>query len=69
GVDASPVGTRAAQTEGVDVSSHQGDVAWRSLWDSGVRWAYVKATEGRSYINPKYGQQYNGSYAVGMVRG
>ncbi|MFK0115341.1 lysozyme [Streptomyces sp. NPDC090994] len=69
GVDGSPAGTRAVQTEGVDVSSHQGDVAWQSLWDSGVKWAYVKATEGTSYINPKYSQQYNGSYDVGMVRG
>ncbi|GGS79336.1 lysozyme [Streptomyces griseoviridis] len=64
-----PVGTRATQTEGVDVSSHQGDVAWPDLWASGVKWAYVKATEGTSYVNPKYGQQYNGSYDVGMIRG
>jgi GH25 family lysozyme M1 (1,4-beta-N-acetylmuramidase) len=69
GVLGSPAGTRAAQTEGVDVSSHQGDVAWPTLWNSGVKWAYVKATEGTSYLNPKYGQQYNGSYDVGMVRG
>ncbi|MEU4659287.1 lysozyme [Streptomyces sp. NPDC023723] len=69
GVLGSPAGTRAAQTEGVDVSSHQGDVAWPTLWNSGVKWAYVKATEGTSYLNPKYGQQYNGAYDVGMVRG
>ncbi|MGX2994579.1 lysozyme [Streptomyces sp. JNUCC 64] len=61
--------TRVAQTEGVDVSSHQGNVAWPALWDSGVRWAYVKATEGTYYKNPYHPQQYNGSYAVGMIRG
>lgn len=59
----------AAQTEGVDVSSHQGNVAWSTLWSSGVRWAYVKATEGTYYTNPYFAQQYNGSYNVGMVRG
>ncbi|MFF5449995.1 lysozyme [Streptomyces sp. NPDC012950] len=61
--------TRAVQTEGVDVSSHQGNVAWSTLWNSGVRWAYVKATEGTYYKNTFFTQQYNGSYDVGMIRG
>ncbi|MFC8496045.1 MULTISPECIES: lysozyme [unclassified Streptomyces] len=60
---------RAARTEGVDVSSHQGNVAWGTLWNSGVRWAYVKATEGTYYENTHFAQQYNGSYDVGMIRG
>ncbi|MEU6991890.1 lysozyme [Streptomyces sp. NPDC046465] len=64
-----PTGGGAAQTEGVDVSSHQGNVAWSTLWNSGVKWAYVKATESTSYKNPYFAQQYNGSYNVGMIRG
>lgn len=64
-----PRETRAVQTEGVDVSSHQGDVAWSTLWNSGVKWAYAKATEGTYYKNPYFAQQYNGSYNVGMIRG
>ncbi|NIY68284.1 lysozyme [Streptomyces malaysiensis] len=58
-----------ATVEGVDVSSHQGNVNWATLWSSGVRFAYVKATEGTSYTNPNFTQQYNGSYNVGMIRG
>ncbi|WKX72559.1 lysozyme [Streptomyces sp. XD-27] len=58
-----------ASVEGVDVSSHQGNVAWSSLWSSGVRFAYVKATEGTTYKNPYFTQQYTGSYNVGMIRG
>ncbi|MER5961158.1 lysozyme [Streptomyces sp. NPDC002057] len=71
GRDGAPGGGsgRAAQTEGVDVSSHQGNVAWATLWNSGVRWAYVKATEGTYYKNTSFAQQYNGSYNVGMIRG
>ncbi|WP_405186758.1 lysozyme [Streptomyces anulatus] len=64
-----PRDSRAAQTEGVDVSSHQGNVDWGTLWNSGVKWAYVKATEGTYYKNPYFAQQYNGSYGVGMIRG
>ncbi|MFJ5835203.1 lysozyme [Streptomyces shenzhenensis] len=57
------------QTEGVDVASYQGNVAWSTLWNSGVKWAYAKATEGTYYTNPYFAQQYNGSYGVGMIRG
>jgi len=64
-----PPGRDAVQTEGVDVSSHQGNVAWSTLWNSGVKWAYTKATEGTYYKNPYFAQQYNGSYNVGMIRG
>ncbi|ALC20897.1 lysozyme [Streptomyces pristinaespiralis] len=64
-----PRDTRAVQTEGVDVSSHQGNVNWSALWTSGVKWAYVKATEGTYYKNTYFTQQYNGSYNIGMIRG
>lgn len=61
--------TAAAGVEGVDVSSHNGNVAWSTLRRQGVRFAYVKATEGTSYRSPRFAQQYNGSYRNGMIRG
>jgi GH25 family lysozyme M1 (1,4-beta-N-acetylmuramidase) len=66
--DSAPPGL-AATVEGVDVASHQGNVDWPRLRDSGVRWAYVKATEGTYYRNNYFTQQYNGSYDAGMIRG
>ncbi|WP_168200912.1 lysozyme [Allokutzneria sp. NRRL B-24872] len=54
---------------GIDVSRWQGDVDWHLHWNNGVRFAYVKATEGTGYVNPHFGQQYNGSFNVGMIRG
>lgn len=62
-------GLRVTQTEGVDVSSHQGSVAWSTLWSAGTKWAYTKATEGTYYKNPSFGQQYDGPYSAGMIRG
>ncbi|HWC24813.1 MAG TPA: lysozyme [Flexivirga sp.] len=59
----------SGQTLGIDVSSHQGNVDWASQWSAGVKWAYTKATEGTSYTNPYFSQQYSGSYNVGMIRG
>ncbi|MFJ3949211.1 lysozyme [Streptomyces libani] len=64
-----PPAPSLASVEGVDVSSHNGSVAWSTLWNSGVRFAYVKATESTSYTNPYFAQQYNGSYNAGMIRG
>ncbi|MFG2606340.1 lysozyme [Streptomyces sp. NPDC048514] len=69
GTDEPNTGNRGTQTEGVDVSSHQGDVDWPTLWGAGTRWAYTKATEGTYYTNPYFTQQYDGSYGVGMIRG
>ena len=59
----------AAQTSGIDVSKWQGNVDWATYWGQGKRFAYVKATEGTTYQNSYFAQQYNGSYNVGMIRG
>lgn len=60
---------RPAGIQGMDVSSHQGNVNWPGAWTQGSRFAYVKATEALSYKNPYFNQQYLGSQSVGMVRG
>lgn len=57
------------QTPGMDVSGYQGNVNWATAWANGGKFAYIKATEGTSYTNPYFTQQYNGSYNVGMIRG
>ncbi|MEU6237957.1 lysozyme [Kitasatospora sp. NPDC047058] len=57
------------QTRGLDVASYQGNVAWSSVAANGARFAYVKATEGTTYTNPYFAQQYNGSYNAGLIRG
>jgi GH25 family lysozyme M1 (1,4-beta-N-acetylmuramidase) len=59
----------ATYVNGMDVSGYQGNVAWSTAWNNGARFAYVKATEGTTYTNPYFSQQYNGSYNVGMIRG
>ncbi|WP_189209140.1 lysozyme [Actinokineospora fastidiosa] len=58
-----------ATVAGIDVSGWQGNVDWAYWWNQGKRFAYVKATEGTTYRNPYFAQQYNGSYNIGMIRG
>ncbi|WP_082874430.1 lysozyme [Arthrobacter sp. OY3WO11] len=55
--------------QGLDVSGHQPSVDWQQQWNMGARFAYVKASEGNYYKNPSYSAQYQGSRAVGMLRG
>lgn len=59
----------AANPVGLDVSSWQGNVNWATVAANGASFAYVKATEGVSYVNPYYNQQYTGSRGAGLIRG
>ncbi|AXJ11439.1 hypothetical protein CFN17_18860 [Arthrobacter sp. PM3] len=63
-----PMATRG-QPLGLDVSSWQGSVNWSSVKANGARFAYVKATEGTSYVNGQFGPQYTGASSVGLLRG
>jgi len=54
---------------GLDVSRYQGNVDWSQVAANGATFAYVKATQATSYRNSYFAQQYNGSYAAGLVRG
>lgn len=60
---------KVSGVKGIDVSRYQGNVNWKSWWNKGKRFAYVKATEGTYNRNAKFAQQYNGSYKQGMIRG
>ena len=50
---------------GVDVSHHQGRIDWPKVAGSGVRFAYVKATEGGDFIDESFGQNWEQAKAVG----
>ena len=42
---------------GVDVSSYQGEIDWQTLSHQGIDFAYIKATEGSTFIDPYF--EYN----------
>ena len=47
---------REFPVHGVDVSKYQGNVDWMAVADSGVDFAYIKATEGGDRLDPKFFQ-------------
>jgi GH25 family lysozyme M1 (1,4-beta-N-acetylmuramidase) len=54
---------------GLDVASYQGNVDWRQQAANGAKFAYAKATEGTSYVNPYFNGQYNGAKGAGLYAG
>ena len=62
-------GANAAGLYGQDVSGWQGEIDWSAQAELGSRFAYVKATEGRSYRSPAFNHQYSGAGGAGLVRG
>ncbi|MFC7548930.1 GH25 family lysozyme [Plantactinospora sp. GCM10030261] len=67
GLTATPA--QAATTPGVDVSHYQGSINWTSVRNAGIQFAYIKATEGTTYKDPRFGTNYVGAYNAGVIRG
>lgn len=54
---------------GVDVSSYQGQVDWALLRRQGVDFAFIKATEGSSLVDPCFARNWAGARAAGVTAG
>ena len=54
---------------GIDVSRHQGDIDWRAVAGAGVRFAWIKATEGGDYRDPAFERNWALSRTAGLRRG
>jgi GH25 family lysozyme M1 (1,4-beta-N-acetylmuramidase) len=54
---------------GIDVSHWQGSVDWRAVAAAGYRFAFVKATEGRSREDPTFARNRRQATAAGLAVG
>lgn len=54
---------------GVDVSHHKGTIDWRRVRADGMSFAYLKATEGTSFTDPRFGDNLRGAKAAGLRAG
>jgi GH25 family lysozyme M1 (1,4-beta-N-acetylmuramidase) len=59
----------AATTPGIDVSHYQGAINWTSVRNAGIRFAFIKATEGVSILDSRFAANYVGAYNAGVIRG
>jgi lysozyme len=54
---------------GIDVSHHQGAIDWQAVRAHGVAFAYVKATEGADWRDPRFEENWRGAQRSGIPRG
>jgi lysozyme len=59
----------AMPVQGIDVSYWQGDIDWQKVNDAGVRFAYIKATEGGDRVDPKFADNWQRAKQAGVARG
>lgn len=63
------VAEAADGVSGVDVSNWTGDIDWAGVASGGGKFAFVHATEGTNYRNPRFDAQFSGAAAAGLFRG
>jgi lysozyme len=54
---------------GIDVSKFQGDIDWNAVAGSGVKFAWIKATEGGDNADARFQANWEGAKAAGIPHG
>ncbi|MBQ8747173.1 MAG: glycoside hydrolase family 25 protein [Clostridia bacterium] len=54
---------------GVDVSRYQGEIDWQTLAGEGIDFAFIKATEGSSYTDPCFEENFTNARATDLAVG
>ena len=52
---------------GIDVSKFQGDIDWSKVADSGVKFAWIKASEGGDRLDERFQANWEGAKAAGVA--
>ena len=55
--------------QGIDVSHFQGVVDWQQVAQAGMSFAFAKATEGITYLDPEFTTNWAGIKTAGLLRG
>ena len=54
---------------GIDVSKYQGTIDWNAVASSGVKFVWIKATEGGDHIDERFQANWQGAKQVGIPHG
>src|SRR5437899_3040072 len=54
---------------GIDVSGHQSTVDWAGVAEAGIAFAYAKATEGTSFVDPQFPINWERMKSANILRG
>lgn len=59
----------ANNASGIDVSHYQGSIDWNKVKASGITFAFIKASEGKSYRDKRFIDNVEGSSTAGLLIG
>ncbi len=59
----------AGERYGIDVSNHQGAIDWPAVATDGITAAYIKATEGQTFVDERFAENWAGAASAGLRRG
>ena len=62
-------GQTSSYLRGIDISHWQGTINWSQAKASGLTFAFCKATEGTTYVDPTFATNWAAMKQVGLVRG
>ncbi len=54
---------------GIDLSRHNGQVDFEAVADAGIDFVYLKATEGESYLDPTFHNNFSEAKSNGLITG
>ena len=73
--DTAPPDTTAQQqapaenAQGIDVSQFQGEINWAEVHAAGMAFAFIKATEGETLVDPTFETNWAQAKQQGLLRG
>ena len=59
----------ALPVQGIDVSKYQGEIDWDRVRQAGIRFAWLKVSEGGDYIDERFYENWEGAARAGVPRG
>ena len=59
----------ALPVQGIDISKYQGDIDWARARKDGIRFAYLKVSEGGDRVDDRFYDNWAGAAAAGILRG
>ena len=60
---------RAMPVQGIDVARYQENIDFRAAFGSGIHFVFMKATEGKDYLDPNFRTNWTRAREAGMPRG
>jgi lysozyme len=56
-------------TPGIDVSYHQQTIDWQRVWRAGIRFAFIRLSDGANLRDPRFARNWAEARRAGLVRG